>query len=266
MRYFEMHAHMVSRTTDDYERMALAGCVGVLEPAFWAGFDRSSIGGFRDYFSHLTDFEVKRSGNYGIVHYTMLAMNPKEAENRNMSKEVLRLIPGFLSHKTVLGIGEIGFNKNSKNELETFKEHVQLAIQNDQLILVHTPHLEDKYKGTILTIDALNELGAEPNKVIIDHVEEHTIKKALDNGYWASITLYPSTKCTPERAADMVECHGADKILIGSACDWGESDPLAIPKFIHEMKMRGHPHESIKKIVHQNPMEFLSQCPKFEIP
>ena len=26
MRYIEPHAHMVSRTTDDYERMALAGC------------------------------------------------------------------------------------------------------------------------------------------------------------------------------------------------------------------------------------------------
>ena len=27
MRYIEPHAHMVSRTTDDYKRMALAGCV-----------------------------------------------------------------------------------------------------------------------------------------------------------------------------------------------------------------------------------------------
>ncbi len=42
MQYIDPHIHMVSRTTDDYKRMALAGCVMVSEPAFWAGFDRSA--------------------------------------------------------------------------------------------------------------------------------------------------------------------------------------------------------------------------------
>ncbi len=37
MSYIDPHIHMVSRTTDDYKRMALAGCVMVSEPAFWAG-------------------------------------------------------------------------------------------------------------------------------------------------------------------------------------------------------------------------------------
>ena len=40
MQYVDPHIHMVSRVTDDYKRMALAGCVLVSEPAFWAGFDR----------------------------------------------------------------------------------------------------------------------------------------------------------------------------------------------------------------------------------
>ena len=48
--YIDPHIHMVSRVTDDYKRMALAGCVMVSEPAFWAGFDRSGTEGFRDYF------------------------------------------------------------------------------------------------------------------------------------------------------------------------------------------------------------------------
>jgi len=49
MRYIEPHAHMVSRTTDDYLAMATAGCQAVCEPAFWAGFDRGSVDGFHDY-------------------------------------------------------------------------------------------------------------------------------------------------------------------------------------------------------------------------
>ena len=66
MEYIDMHAHMVSRTTDDYHRMALTGCVAVTEPAFWAGFDRGSADAFEDYFRQLTDFEPKRAAQYGV--------------------------------------------------------------------------------------------------------------------------------------------------------------------------------------------------------
>ena len=37
--YIDPHIHMVSRVTDDYKRMALAGCVLVSEPAL----DRKSV-------------------------------------------------------------------------------------------------------------------------------------------------------------------------------------------------------------------------------
>ena len=79
--YIDPHIHMVSRTTDDYKRMALAGCVMVSEPAFWAGFDRSGVEGFRDYFRQLTEYEPKRAAAYGIEHYCWLCINAKEAEN-----------------------------------------------------------------------------------------------------------------------------------------------------------------------------------------
>ena len=52
---------MVSRTTDDYEAMVTAGCAAVCEPAFWAGFDRSGVQGFYDYFCQLTDYEPRRA-------------------------------------------------------------------------------------------------------------------------------------------------------------------------------------------------------------
>ena len=50
MYYLDPHIHMVSRITDDYETLARMGCVALSEPAFWAGFDRCSVDGFRDYF------------------------------------------------------------------------------------------------------------------------------------------------------------------------------------------------------------------------
>jgi predicted metal-dependent TIM-barrel fold hydrolase len=267
MRYIEPHAHMVSRTTDDYLAMITAGCQAVCEPAFWAGFDRSSANGFYDYFCQLTDYEPKRAAKFGLPHFSWLCINPKESEDLKLADDVLALIPKFLDRPNVLGIGEIGLNKNSRNELKVLEKHINLAAEHKQLILVHTPHLEDKLKGTRLIVDLLkNDKRIEPSRVIIDHVEEHTVKSVLDAGMWAGMTLYPESKCSPARAVDMVEMYGNERIWMNCACDWGVSDPLAVPKTAIEMRKRGHKAEAIDKLVYQNPLKFLSQSPKFKLP
>src|SRR5882762_4779932 len=236
MYYFDPHIHMVSRVTDDYETLAKMGCVGLSEPAFWAGFDRGSVESFRDYFGQLVGFEPKRAAWYGIQHFTWLCINAKEAENVSLSREVIAMIPEFLDRPGVLGIGEIGLNKNTRNEATVFLEHLDLAARTNELILVHTPHLADKYQGTRMILDMLrDDSRISPERVCIDHVEEHTIRPALDAGHWVGMTLYPVTKCSPSRAADMIELYGTDRILVNSAGDWGHSDPLAVPELIFEM-------------------------------
>ena len=267
MRYIDMHAHMVSRSTDDYQQMALTGCVALTEPAFWAGWDRSSADTFEDYFRHLTEFEPRRAAQYGIRHYTWLCLNPKEGENRELAREVLKRIPKFLDRPNVVGIGEIGLNRVTRNEVATFVDHVELALAYDQLILIHTPHLEDKYKGTKVTVDNLLRFGKlEPNRVLIDHAEEHTIEMILENGFYTGITLYPQTKVSPQRAVDMIETYGPERITVSSACDWGPSIPVAVPHLVLEMKRRGHSEELIRQVTFENPIEFLRQSPKFEVP
>lgn len=267
MDYIDPHIHMISRTTDDYHRMARCGCVAISEPAFWAGFDRGSADGFRDYFRHLVEVEPRRAGQFGIQHYSWLCINAKEAENVSLSRDVIAMIPEFLDKPGVLGIGEIGLNKNTRNEAIVFQEHVDLAMKTNELILIHTPHLEDKLKGTRMIIDMLKgDRRVNPARVCVDHVEEHTVRAALDGGFWCGMTLYPTTKCTPQRAADIIERHGTDRIMVNSAGDWGKSDPLAVPEFILEMRRRGHPESIIRKIVHDNPLGFFRQSARWKEP
>jgi predicted metal-dependent TIM-barrel fold hydrolase len=266
MHYIEPHAHMVSRTTDCYRSMAMAGCAAICEPAFWAGYDRGSVEGFHDYFRQLTDYEPKRAAKFGVAHFCWLCINPKEADDAAFGREVLSIIPEFLDKPTVLGIGEIGFNKNTRNELAIFEEHVQLALDHDLPILIHTPHLEDKLKGTRLTLDSLaNFSKLDRGRVIIDHVEEHTAGMVLEQGYWAGLTLYPESKCSLPRAVDILECEENDRLWINSACDWGHSDPLAVSKCGLEMRQRGHDPSFVEKILFQNPHRFLSQSPRFNL-
>src|SRR3954463_5955725 len=252
---------MISRVTDDYQRMAQCGCAAISEPAFWAGFDRGSAEGFRDYFRHLTEFEPKRAAQFGIKHYSWLCINAKEAENVSLSREVIALIPEFLDRPGVLGIGEIGLNKNTANEATIFQEHLDLAVRHGELVLIHTPHLEDKAKGTRMIVDMLkNDRRVKPERVCVDHVEEHTVRFAVENGCWCGMTLYPTTKCTPARAVDILEMYGTERIMANSAGDWGKSDPLAVPEMIQEMRRRGHGDDVIHKVVYDNPLAFFRQC------
>ncbi|MCH8839440.1 MAG: TatD family hydrolase [Planctomycetes bacterium] len=264
MYYIDPHIHMVSRTTDDYETLAKMGCVAVSEPAFWAGYDRGSVDGFRDYFEQLTSFESGRAASYGIQHFTWLCINAKEAENVALSREVIALIPEFLDRPGVLGIGEIGLNKNTHNEAIVFLEHIDLAMKTDEQILIHTPHLEDKYQGTRMILDMLTgDSRVDRSRVLVDHVEEHTVRHVLDEGFWAGMTLYPVSKCTPARAADIVEMVGSERLLVNSAGDWGPSKPTAVPDFVLEMRRRGHSRELIRRVVYDNPLEFFSQSRGF---
>jgi predicted metal-dependent TIM-barrel fold hydrolase len=266
MKYIDHHAHMVSRTTDDYQQMALSGCVAVTEPAFWAGWDRSGADSFEDYFRQLTEFEPKRAAQFGIQHYTWMAMNPKESDDRELSREVLKRIPKFLDHPTVLGIGEIGMNRITRNEVATFDEQVELAVAHRQLILIHTPHLEDKLKGTRVSIDVLQRYDTlQPEHVLIDHAEEHTVEMILEHGYWAGLTLYPQTKVSPQRAVDMIERFGPERICVAGACDWGPSDPIAVPRFAMEMRRRRVPEDLIQRVIFDNPVRFLGQSGKFKL-
>ena len=129
---------------------------------------------------------------------------------------------------------------------------------------MHTPHLADKYQGTRMILDMLRgDSRILPEKVCIDHVEEHTIRLALDAGHRVGMTLYPITKCTPARAADMIEMYGHERIMVNSAGDWGHSDPLAVPEFIFEMRRRGHDDALIRRVVFDNPLAFFRECPRF---
>src|SRR5262249_9029327 len=122
-------------------------------------------------------------------------------------------------------------------------------------------------KGTRMIIDMLKgDSRVDPSRVLIDHVEEHTVRLALDGGFWCAMTLYPTTKCTPARAVDILEMVGTDRIMANSAGDWGVSNPPAGPELILEMRRRNHSEEAIRKVVYDNPLAFWRLCSRWQEP
>lgn len=264
MKIFDPHCHMISRVTDDYESMALCGIRAVVEPAFWLGEPRKRAGTFYDYFDHISNFEAERAANYLIDHYCAIAVNPSESNNVELRNEVLKEMPQWLARKSVVAVGEIGFDRITDEEDESIRIQFEIARQADLPVIVHTPHIE-KLKGTLRTLDIIADIGFPPEKVIIDHNTEETIKYSRESGCWSGHTIYPVTKLSPERAVNILEKYGLEKMLINSSCDWGPSDPLMVPKTVLEMRRRGYSDEDISQVVWHNPIGFFKQSGRLKL-
>ncbi len=116
MRFIDPHIHMSARTTDDYERMAAAGIVAVIEPAFWLGQPRTQVGSYIDYLSSLVGWERFRAAQFGIRHYCTIGLNSKEANNEALAEQVLEVLPRYLMKEGVVAVGEIGYDDQTPVE------------------------------------------------------------------------------------------------------------------------------------------------------
>jgi predicted metal-dependent TIM-barrel fold hydrolase len=264
MKIFDPHIHMTSRSTDDYEAMARAGILAIVEPAFWLGQPRTNAGSFVDYFNSLLGWERFRASQFGIRHFCTIGLNPKEANNPKLSGEVLAILPRFLAKDGVVAVGEIGFDDQTDEEERVLVAQIELAAQFKLPILIHTPH-RDKKRGTERTIEVVRRCGFPEERVLIDHNNEETLPIVLASKCWAGHTIYPNTKMDEQRMAALVKKYGTDRIIVNSAADWGISDPLKVPKTIEVMRQQGIDEASIQKIVWDNPVAFFAQSGRLDV-
>jgi hypothetical protein len=254
MTYIDPHIHMLARTTADYEAMAAARIVAIIEPAFWIGQPRTSVGSYIDYLSTLVGWERFRAAQFGIRHYCSIGLNSKEANNERLAEEVMEILPRFLLKEGVVAVGEIGYDEQTPAEDKYFRAQLELAKELNMLVQIHTPH-RDKKRGTSRSMDVCVEHGIAPDRVVVDHNNEETAQEVLDRGFWAGFTIYPGTKMGNERMVEIVRRYGSEHIFINSSADWGVSDPLAVPKTAQLMRERGIAEEHVRRVTYDNALK-----------
>jgi predicted metal-dependent TIM-barrel fold hydrolase len=263
MRIFDPHIHMTSRTTDDYERMAAAGVLALVEPAFWLGQPRTSVGSFTDYFDSLVGWEPFRASQFGIRHHCTIALNPKEA-NDPRCRDVLDVLPRYLAKDGVVAVGEIGYDSMTPAEDEAFAAQLALAVEHGLPALVHTPH-RDKIRGTQRSLAVVTESGIDPGRVVIDHLNEVTIDLVRDSGCWMGFSIYPDTKMSPPRMVTLLREYGPERVLVNSAADWGRSDPLLTRVTGEAMREVGFSEDDVDRVLWRNPVEFYGQSGRLDL-
>jgi predicted metal-dependent TIM-barrel fold hydrolase len=264
-RLFEPHIHMYSRTTDDYEAMSKAGIEVIVQPSFWLGGPRTSVGTFEDYWEHMISFETKRAKDFGIEHFVCISVNPKESTERPLALDAIESMKKYLDRERVVALGEIGYNQINDLEEEVFVKQMDIATDKNMLMTVHLPHT-NKPEGMRRIEKILNtERGKHYNrdKILVDHNVEETTGKTLDLGMWAGLSVYPVTKLSPERAMNIIKKYGTERIMIHSAADWGPSDPLSVPLVAREMRKAGFSINEIERVTFYNAYEFFKRSSRF---
>jgi predicted metal-dependent TIM-barrel fold hydrolase len=257
LRILDPHIHMTSRTTDDYEAMYASGVRAVVEPAFWLGQPRTSVGSFTDYFDSLLGWERFRAAQFGIRHHATIALNPKEA-NDPRCREVLAEVPRYLLKDGVVAVGEVGYDSMTPEEDEVFAAQLQMAREAELPVLVHTPH-RDKLTGTHRTLDVVRESGLAPEQVLVDHLNETNVALVRDAGAWAGFSIYPDTKMDERRMVALLQEYGTERMIVNSAADWGRSDPLKTVKTGRAMLAAGFTDDDVDQVLWRNPVAFYGQ-------
>jgi hypothetical protein len=237
--------------------MYAAGVRALVEPAFWLGQPRTSVGSFTDYFDALIGWERFRAAQFGIRHHCTIALNPKEA-NDPRCVEVLDVLPRYLAKDGVVAVGEIGFDSMTPAEDEAFEAQLALAVEHDLPALVHTPH-RDKVTGTRRTLDLVRASGIDPGRVVVDHLNEVTVELVLESGCWMAFSIYPDTKMDPDRMVKILQRYGLDRMLVNSAADWGRSDPLLTLRTGEAMLAAGFTADDVDTVLWRNPVAFYGQ-------
>lgn len=264
MRLIEPHIHTVSRTTDDLYRMAVAGIVACVEPSFWSGIYRRSPESFEDYWEQVVTHEPKRTAEYGISHFAMVGLNPREAGSP-IALDVLKAMEPFLDRPSVIGVGEIGLDLATPEEEDAFRRQLRMAEERRLPVIVHcTGRNRGKCMDAVISIIEDEQVTQE--RIVIDNATEETAGLTLERtGCWAGLTVHDPARLSANEAVDIIERYGMERIMVNGSADWASSDPLAVPKVAMLMRQRGFPEESVAALAFGNPARFLGSSGRFHI-
>ncbi len=254
MNYSDSHTHLDALSWSSLQQMYLSGVRKIVSPVQLAAGKAVSCETIQDVWDYLFDIEFARARGQLIEPYGMIGISmvstPKEDPAR-----LYELLPEYLKRPDVVAIGEIGIEPNSNTckdlqQQEAFVRN-QLRIAADVGICVdfHTPNASDvKKKYTQQMLELCKDAGLSLSKVVVDHCSEANIKMVIDAGAWAAVSVQPWRGITPEMAAETIQKHGYERVMVNSDCSGLPSDPLSVPKTAMAMKRKGISDEAIEKV------------------
>lgn len=251
--YFDAHIHADVRSYEDLEVMALAG----VEKAVTCAHDvyrMSSSQVYLDHYDRLLRVETKRAAKAGVELYVALGVHPSAIPRD--ADALLEQLPGLLSQERVVAVGETGLELKDERESGILTRQLEIAKELDMPIIIHTPKMM-KEKAAREALKLVDESGLKPERVMIDHLREGSVKAAMDSGVYLGLSIQPPSKLSVGEAAMIVKKYGAGSFILSSDMSSIPSDPLALPRCALRMRGIGVSGAEVQRVTYKNAAKFF---------
>ncbi len=247
----DTHMHADSRSSEDFEKMYLAGIDTAITCSFYPyKIDNESV--LLNHLNRILEYDTKRAGEYGLDLKVALGIHPANTiENTEIIYEHLY---EWIENNQIVAIGEIGLEDLTDSEITIFKKQLDIADETNSKVIIHTPR-KNKEKVLKEILEILPQ-HLDEHLAVIDHINPDVVGDAINTDCMLGLTVQPQ-KMEKEDAIAILDEYGFDKFLLNSDISNKPSDPLSVPKTIRELHRLGYDKADIEKISHKNAQRFF---------
>lgn len=248
----DTHMHADARSGEDFEQMYLAGIDCAITCSYYPYKIPEDIV-LLNHLNRILELDTKRASEHGLDLKVALGIHPT---NSNVNPEkIFEKLYEWIETKQIIAIGEIGLEDLTDNEINIFKQQLDIADETNSKVIIHTPR---KNKSEVLKVilDIIPEHINE-NQAVIDHINPKVIEEAINSDCMLGLTVQPQ-KMDKFEAISILDEYGFDKFLLNSDISNKASDPLSVPKTVRELTKQGYGKGEIEKVSHKNAQKFFN--------
>jgi len=250
--FVDLHLHADGISAQDLSTLAYFGLKAAVTCARDAG--AGSAAELLKHWDELVQIQTQRLKMAGIRPLVALALHPARIPWHGVD-DLLHRLPHYFDDPKVVALGELGLQEGTDREEDVFARQLTIAARLRKPAIVHTPG-RDKLQRTKQLLALLKASPLPPASVLIDHVSEETFSLVRGLGCWTGLTLQPGL-FDAEAAAAVISKHGAERIVLTSDIGEGATDLLALPKAAEALQKAGLSDELCRRVLWENPLDFL---------
>ena len=247
----DTHMHADSRSSEDFEKMYLAGIDTAITCSFYPyKIDNESV--LLNHLNRILEYDTRRASEYGLELKVALGIHPANAiEN---PEEIYENLYGWIENDQIVAIGEIGLEDLTENEISVFKKQLDIADETKSKVIIHTPRKNKK--EVLKEILEILPQHLDEKLAVVDHINPDVVGEAIASECMLGLTVQPQ-KMEKEDAIAILDEYGFDRFLLNSDISNKPSDPLSVAKTVRELTRRGYDNSDIEKISHRNAQKFF---------
>ena len=247
----DTHMHADSRSSEDFEKMYLAGIKTAITCSFYPyKIENETI--LLNHLNRILEYDTKRAGEYGLDLKVALGIHP--ANTIENPQTIYDNLYKWIENDQIVAIGEIGLEDLTDAEISIFKKQLDIADETKSKVIIHTPRKNKKEVLAEILEILPNHL--DEKQAVIDHINPEVVGDAIKSDCMLGLTVQPQ-KMEKEDAIAILDEYGFDRFLLNSDISNKPSDPLSVAKTVRELEKQGYANEEIEKISRKNAQNFF---------